>query len=160
MKLFSKCEICTSCPVYHVYFLTMPFIIEVSLSDQLNTAFFQIVMIQLNLRYFFSSGYSEIVSLNEMYIVTLKPVAILTLPTCTHALYLKNPKLLMLRLRGYKEKQFRRLFIKNNKYMLCLPTSQPLLVLLLVIISCFFPQGTHFSSPVSLLGVGSINTTK
>ena len=36
----------------------------------LSTAFFQIVMIQWNLRIFFSSGYSEIVSLNEMYIIT------------------------------------------------------------------------------------------
>lgn len=70
----------------------------------LSTAFFQIVMIQWNLRIFFSSGYSEIVSLNEMYIITLKPVATLTHLTYTHAFYLKNLKLLMLCLRAYKEK--------------------------------------------------------
>lgn len=147
MKLFSKYGIYTGCPAYHVYFLTMPFIIEVSWNDQLEHSIFSNCddTIKLKKIIFFSSWYSEIVSLNEMYIITLKPVALLTHLTYTHALYLKNPKLLMLRLRGYKEKQFRRLFIKCNKYMLFLPTSQPLLFLLLVMISWFFfPRGHIF----------------
>ena len=48
----------------------MPFIIEVSWNDHLEHSIFSNCDDTMKLKNFFSSGYSEIVSLNEMYIIT------------------------------------------------------------------------------------------